>query len=462
MSQCNSRHRCHNCQRKHHTSLCTSRQDNPADQSGHSASTAQQNTTIPSQSAIATITHSTDTASLSMTIPSPQNSVCLLKTAVATVTNGNNLTKANLLFDEGSQRSFITQDLAKTLALQPFCKEDLTVSSFGAQCQVNREVNVAVISLLTMSGQAIPLTVLVVPRIATPIQNTVTSSVTRLPHLQNLPLAHPLTTDKEFDISILVGADHYCDIVGDRVIRGDGPTAVESKLVYLLSGPAPLTTGQFFTSINSVMMLTTPASEFNLEQFWDLESVGVIPTDDSLGDNVLNHYLTSCVQRDQGGAYVARFPWKPDHPALPTNVTVAKQRTRQLVKRLFKNPDLLTTYHQIISEQETRSFIERVDNHSTSHSGVHYIPHHAVEKDSTTTPIRIVFDCSCRESANSPCLNDCLIIGSTCDNDLCAILIRYRSYCFGISTDIEKAFLHIRLHPDDRNYTAFFGYLIQQ
>ena len=456
MSQCNSRHRCHNCQRKHHTSLCTSRQDNPADQSGHSTSTAQQNTTLPSQSAVATITHSTDTASLSMTIPSPQNSVCLLKTAVATVTNGNNPTKANLLFDEGSQWSFITQDLAKTLALQPFRKEDLTVSSFGAQCQVNREVNVAVISLLTMSGQAIPLTVLVVPRIATPIQNTVTSSVTRLPHLRNLPLAHPLTTDKEFDISILVGADHYWDIVGDRVIRGDGATPVESKLGYLLSGPAPLTTGQFFTSINSVMMLTTPPSEFNLERFWDLESVGVIPTDDSLGDNVLNHYLTSCVQRDQGGAYVARFPWKPDHPALPTNVTVAKQRTRQLVKRLSKNPDLLTTYHQIISEQETRGFIERVDNHSTSHSGVHYIPHHAVEKDSTTTPIRIILDCSCRESANSPCLNDCLITGSTCDNDLCAILIRFRSHCFGISTDIEKAFLHIRLHPDDRNYTHFF------
>ena len=54
------------------------------------------------------------------------------------------------------------------------------------------------------------------------------------------------------------------------------------------------------------------------------------------------------------------------------------------------------------------------------------------------------------------CLNDCLIIGSPCNNDLCAILIYFRSHCFGKSTNIEKALLHVRLHPDGRNYTCFF------
>ena len=388
-----------------------------------------------------------------MTIPTPQNSVCLLKTAVATVTNGEKQTKANLLFDEGSQKSFITEDLAKALALRPLCKKDITVSTFGAQCQLNREVSVAKISLLTLSGQPIPITVLVVPRIATPLQNTVTLSVTCLPHLQSLTLAHPLTTDKEFNISLLVGADHYWDIVGNNIIRGDGPTAVESKLGYLLSGPAPMPTGQFLTSVNSVMMLTTHTSEFNLERFWDLESMGVNPADNSSEDNVLNEYLASSVTRDQDGAYVARFPWKPGRPDLPTNF---KQRTRQLVKRLSKTPNLLETYHKIITEQQARGFIERIDNCPTSHSGAHYIPHHAVEKDSTTTPIRVVFDCSCRQSSNSPCLNDCLLIGSPCDNDLCAILLRFRSHYYGISTDIEKAFLHVRPHPDDRDFTRFF------
>lgn len=36
---------------------------------------------------------------------------------------------------------------------------------------------------------------------------------------------------------MLIGADAYCSVVQETVIRGPGPTAVESKIGYLLSGP---------------------------------------------------------------------------------------------------------------------------------------------------------------------------------------------------------------------------------
>ena len=57
------------------------------------------------------------------------------------------------------------------------------------------------------------------------------------PHLTGLRITHPVTIQEKFDISLLIGADHYRDIVEDEVIRGGGPTAVASKLGYLLSGP---------------------------------------------------------------------------------------------------------------------------------------------------------------------------------------------------------------------------------
>ena len=224
VSVCNSRHRCRNCQRKHHTSLCTNDQHSDtsqqftqplapqppvSQQSLAQPPVSQQNLVMTSQPPIMTNTTSGDSASLSVTAPTPQNNVCLLKTAVATIRNGPKHSRANLLFDEGSQQSFITEALASTLALRPHHKEDLTIASFGAQRQFNKQVNVAVVNLVTLNGQTIPLTVLVVPQIATPLQNTVTFDVADLLHLQKLPLAHLISTDKQFDISLLVGADHY-------------------------------------------------------------------------------------------------------------------------------------------------------------------------------------------------------------------------------------------------------------
>ena len=86
---------------------------------------------------------------------------------------------------------------------------------------------------------------------------------------------------------------------------------------------------------------------------------------------------------------------------------------------------------------------------------MHYLSHHAVKKDSQTTPIRIVYDCSCCNSANTASLNDCLTVGPPFINDLCAILLRFRSHPFALSTDIEKAFLHVKLHQADRDFTRF-------
>ncbi|VDI48275.1 Hypothetical predicted protein [Mytilus galloprovincialis] len=62
-------------------------------------------------------------------------------------------------------------------------------------------------------------------------------------YLSGLRLAHPVSDMDKFRISFLIGSDYYWDIVEDTVIRGPGPTAVESKLGYLLSGPMKASAG---------------------------------------------------------------------------------------------------------------------------------------------------------------------------------------------------------------------------
>ncbi|KAK2556862.1 hypothetical protein P5673_021074 [Acropora cervicornis] len=78
------------------------------------------------------------------------------------------------------------------------------------------------------------------------------------PHLAGLRITHPVTIHEKFYISLLIGADHHRDIVEDEVIRGGGPTAVASKLGYLLS--EPLQTSSVSTSTTVVNLLQTLSS----------------------------------------------------------------------------------------------------------------------------------------------------------------------------------------------------------
>ena len=242
------------------------------------------------------------------------------------------------------------------------------------------------------------------------------------------------------------------------MIRGNGPTAVQSKLGYLLSGPlVQSAASNAVTSMHIGIHSEHRNVDQTLERFWEVESSGTFPITKN-SDRFMDTYLSS-ITRQENGSYVVRFPWKEDHAPLPSNYEVCKQRTRSLVRRLASTPDLMRTYDQIIKEQERRGFVERVS--STSQLGnvqAHYIPHHHVRKESSTTPIRVVYDCSCRMSNNHPSLNDCLEVGPPLVNDLCSILIRFRVHKFGLTTVIEKAFCTYNFTRMIVTLPAFCGY----
>jgi len=126
-----------------------------------------------------------------------------------------------------------------------------------------------------------------------------------------------------------------------------------------------------------------------------------------------------------------------------------------MIRCFAQTPSLLRSYREIIEEHVKRGFIERVDD-VDSLDRAHYLPRHALKKESATTPIRVVFDCSSRSSGNSPSFNDCLMVGPPFLSNMCSIIIRFRSFTYGLSTDIKKAFLHVGLDKNDTDFTRFF------
>ncbi|XP_053395751.1 uncharacterized protein LOC128555938 [Mercenaria mercenaria] len=381
ISHCKSRKTCRFCNKRHHSDIW-------------SKNTAFRRDPPNSSEAAVFYTEASDTR--------PD---VLLKTAVAEVGFDQFTTSANILFDEGAQRTFITEKLANDLHLPRTGTDVIRVASFGNQYQDIRHMDKADIYLKTDYGKKIKMHVLIVPNIAVPFQNRIQKEAATLPYLQGLRLAHPVTTDDVFEISFLIGADYYWQIVQDRVIRGNGPTAVKSKIGYLLSGP--MNHHSTPTHANYIMnVVTAPPTADDIDRFWKLESLGI-----------------SADANDKAEANAMR--------------------------------------DEIIADQEKRSFIEKVPEVELQRDDrqIHYIPHHPVKKDSDTTPVRIVYDCSSHQSKEVPSLNDCLQLTPTALNDLTTLLVRFRLHKFAVSTDIEKAFLHVGLHGSDRDVTRFLWLL---
>ena len=172
-------YRCRKCHRKHHTSLCTESDSDKQDTNDAPPTTT--NTATPSSSASKKPVQSSGHYHVA------SSDLCLLKTAVATVSFSGTCVDAHILFDEGSQRPFVSRGLADCLQLKPHKYETLSISTFGTQSNSTSQLESAVIQLHTISGQLIPLTVLIVPNIAAPIPNVKQSSLANLSHLSGLP-----------------------------------------------------------------------------------------------------------------------------------------------------------------------------------------------------------------------------------------------------------------------------------
>ncbi|VDI39961.1 Hypothetical predicted protein [Mytilus galloprovincialis] len=139
------------------------------------------------------------------TSASQETSTFLLKTAEAQVMAVNNTAEANILFDEGAQRSFITAELATKLNVQKEESENLNIVSFGNKTSGIRNLHKTTVKLKANNGDIIPIKVLIVPTIASPLYSQSRKITQGLHYVDGLSLAHSVTDAESFELTLLIG-----------------------------------------------------------------------------------------------------------------------------------------------------------------------------------------------------------------------------------------------------------------
>ncbi|XP_052762257.1 uncharacterized protein LOC128204895 [Mya arenaria] len=397
----------------------------------------------------------------------------LMQTASTEIINleSNEAVRVRLLFDSGSHRSYITESLAKTLHLNSCGEETIQIVTFGSERVKNVKTKNTQVGVKLKCSSELPITVNIVPFISgalhrKPIKSNTLEIVRERVAIDELADELP-TRYESSPIDVLIGNDYYLDFIqNEKLSVQPGLYLLSSKLGWILSGRSDdvdemeehsmliFNQGSSIT-YQSMFSVDTPVQKPDLEDFWNVESIGIIDKDTRNDDMIALDKFKETVQFEDNRYHVC-WPWKEDDYELPTNKELAIGRLKSTVKRLKSNPQLLQKYDGVIKDQLNNGIIERV-NTDESNSRTHYIPHHAViTPQKSTTKVRVVYDASAKTKKDNKSLNECLYRGPVMLNNMCGILMRFRLHRVALVSDIEKAFLQIGLQDDQRDVTRFF------
>ncbi|GBM14500.1 hypothetical protein AVEN_145157-1 [Araneus ventricosus] len=243
-------------------------------------------------------------------------------------------------------------------------------------------------------------------------------------------------------IEILIGADIAGKLMtGGFKLLASGPAAIETKLGWTVFGK----NGMREISDNSTLLVTSMLNkEALISDLWSLDALGILDPSEKknkleLQEEARDHFL-STVKVNEEGRFQVSLPWLDNHLPLKDNHDLAVKRLDSTVKRL-KAEKLYDAYGEVFNEWKREGIIEIVPK-SEIDLPCHYLPHHHVVKENSTTRIRPVFDALAKQKG-SPSLNDCLEKGLNLIELIPSILHRFRMNRIGVSADIRKAFLQM-------------------
>jgi hypothetical protein len=364
------------------------------------------------------------------------------------------------VMDGGSQSSFVAKFLIDDLQLGIVDSRDLAVSAFESGSPVSSPRRVARFRAKSAwNNTTVPITAFESTHTFCP-HPTAPCDITTMAHTRKLQLADPREGDRDIPIEVLIGGDHYW-----RIVRDAAAIRLSTSLVLLPTIFGWILTGNRTGITANLMMVnhvTLQHSDDDLRKFWDLETIGIMPCQETpltaAGSDILQQFHDSYCIED--GRRVVRLPKKNVCDLSPNRVN-AERRFRTLQRRLQQDDALRAIYEEQMLDHVRKQHVE-LTPHTEEATGMFYLPHHVVKKERRgKIKWRIVFDASSSES-NSPSLNDVLEMGPNLLPEVFATLLRFREHPVAVIGDIQQAFLQLSLDRKDRDLTRFLWYRISQ
>ena len=206
------------------------------------------------------------------------------------------------------------------------------------------------------------------------------------------------------------------------------------------------------TSSSTLQIFHVESSPSHLEKFWQLEDVPQHQT--KTREVFFEDHFTQTTRRDDHDRFVVKLPFKENSSNLGYSLCNAQKRFLSLEEKLKEDKGLKANNSAFINEFIELGHMEEVPKEQIEISSekVFYLPHHCVLKDSSKTiKLRVVFDASAKTSTGTS-LNEILMVGLKIQNDLLAILLRFRFYPIVFSADIAKMYRQVILADEDKDF----------
>ncbi|GAB0086615.1 hypothetical protein DMENIID0001_007120 [Sergentomyia squamirostris] len=402
---------------------------------------------------------STPSCSLNCTTKSQGvNPHVLFATAVVTVLDRDEVPyRCRVVLDPASQINIISSSLCQRLRLK-LKRTHFTVDGVGDLAHVSTQETEAKIMYQDGDNSAtLKVSCLVMKRVTAEQPNFhVDLSAINIP--TGFQLADPGWHRRE-RIDILIGGAHCWGLLGaDRCGLGDGlPILQGSAFGWLVVGPCFAETRPTKASCNFVANATSAATlsriDTTLRKFFELEEIPKAELKCKEQNQVEDLFVDTTIRTPEG-RYKVHLPFNEKIPDLDNNRENALKQLRSLWKKLNKDPSLMSAYTQVFREYKELGIVEVVPDEELNRPSF-YLPHHCVQKESSSsTKVRVVFNASSK-SKSGLSLNDCLKNGAVVQPPLISTLWGFRLHEVALTCDITKMYLQILLHEPHRDFQRF-------